>query len=378
MKSDRETDLLKRLAERPDDRALRLVFADWLTEHGDPRGEVIALCERGALSLTERRRVARLTAQHQVAWLGPLAPLVDVQESRFEAGFLTELVCQWELLVDRLPLFAQLKGDPRLATVRTLVVPGDVEAEPLALFLRDGVFRGLRRLRLSSRTWRSLKALEPGPVQPEVVGVSSFGTFERELSPLKGVPLFEGGRTLELATTEHLGGLAISALLESLEAQHAVVNHFERLRLLSRYSMLDGTAAWLLAADTLGKTLSRVTGWEVETSGVRSRLDRLDGSFQRLELDLALPEAPGEKHVAGRGAWLQTQVKTTAAARFAEALAVLGQLAPASLKLVEVRLPPGARLRPEEQRELLWYARRFKTLERFLVDGEPLAAAATR
>ena len=64
MRMIREADILTGLAERPFDRELRLVYADWLQEQGDPRGEVIALSERGDLSLTERRKVARLTAQH--------------------------------------------------------------------------------------------------------------------------------------------------------------------------------------------------------------------------------------------------------------------------------------------------------------------------
>jgi uncharacterized protein (TIGR02996 family) len=36
-----EQSFLQAIRERPDDTALRLVFADWLEEQGDPRGELI-------------------------------------------------------------------------------------------------------------------------------------------------------------------------------------------------------------------------------------------------------------------------------------------------------------------------------------------------
>src|SRR5207247_1446161 len=36
-------DWLREIAANPDDDALKLVYADWLSDHGDPRGEFIAL-----------------------------------------------------------------------------------------------------------------------------------------------------------------------------------------------------------------------------------------------------------------------------------------------------------------------------------------------
>ncbi|MBA3541481.1 MAG: TIGR02996 domain-containing protein [Deltaproteobacteria bacterium] len=38
-----ERDLIAAVAEAPDDDAPRLVYADWLMERGDPRGELVAL-----------------------------------------------------------------------------------------------------------------------------------------------------------------------------------------------------------------------------------------------------------------------------------------------------------------------------------------------
>src|SRR5437016_4037405 len=70
---------LQAIVEDPDDDGLRLVFADWLEERGDPRGEFIRLqCELARLPKSDQRRAplearaAELLEQHEEAWLGPL------------------------------------------------------------------------------------------------------------------------------------------------------------------------------------------------------------------------------------------------------------------------------------------------------------------
>ena len=377
MELDREADFLKQLAERPDDRALRLVFADFLIERGDVRGEVIALCERGQLSLTERRRVARLTAQHRAQWLGPLAALCDVPRTRFEGGFLDELVCQSSLLLERGPLLEALVGEPRLVTTRSLVVPGDEPSGKLAPFLLHPIFRGLARVELHAAAWRSLRDAPLGAVRPEVAVVSSFGAFEQELTPLRGVPLFENARVLGLSTTEFLSALTVGELFAALERQHQVVDRFHEVQLLSRYSVMEGTAAWLLSIDLLKRSLLQLSVWSVEANEVVFRRTRVGNAFDRLEIDLSLPETQGEKQSAGRAqaGWNAGQPlveKTVTEVRIASAASVLVQLAPAKLREVEVKLAPGARLKPTERGTLLAASRRSGSLERFTIDGEPL------
>ena len=42
-----EPHLLRAIAETPDDAALRLVYADWLEDNGEPgRSELVRVCER--------------------------------------------------------------------------------------------------------------------------------------------------------------------------------------------------------------------------------------------------------------------------------------------------------------------------------------------
>jgi uncharacterized protein (TIGR02996 family) len=61
-------ELLARMRETPDDPAPRLVYADWLTSRGDPRGELIVLDHReriGAISPgPELERLLELAAHH--------------------------------------------------------------------------------------------------------------------------------------------------------------------------------------------------------------------------------------------------------------------------------------------------------------------------
>lgn len=77
-----EIDLLRAIAADPDDLALRRVHADWLIEHGSPRGELVQL----ELALEEmddfdeqrkttKARIAELYELHGAAWMAPFAAL---------------------------------------------------------------------------------------------------------------------------------------------------------------------------------------------------------------------------------------------------------------------------------------------------------------
>jgi uncharacterized protein (TIGR02996 family) len=84
--------LLAAVYARPADDAPRLVYADWLQERGDPRGEFIALQFqrlRGVLDGDGEKRERALLRQHLRAWLGAnLSKVVSPQKGlRFERGF---------------------------------------------------------------------------------------------------------------------------------------------------------------------------------------------------------------------------------------------------------------------------------------------------
>lgn len=84
-------DFLHAIAEAPDDDTPRLVFADWLEEQGDPRGEFIRRqCELEQLDEDDparpehESRCQLLLSIHERKWLGGLPPLVH--RWRFRRG----------------------------------------------------------------------------------------------------------------------------------------------------------------------------------------------------------------------------------------------------------------------------------------------------
>jgi uncharacterized protein (TIGR02996 family) len=87
---------LEAILHDPDDDGVRLVFADWLEERGDPRGEFIRVdCALAQLPAGDRRMPAlemrrqQLLAEHRDAWLGPLRGRAYAWE--FRRGFVEEV-----------------------------------------------------------------------------------------------------------------------------------------------------------------------------------------------------------------------------------------------------------------------------------------------
>src|SRR5262245_55720746 len=104
---------LQAVLDRPDDDAPRLVYADWLEEHGDPdRAEFIRVqIEQARLPQGDRRgpalrkREKGLLKANKKAWLRPFADLI--YKGEFRRGFLerVEVFCD-QLLTGGAALFA--------------------------------------------------------------------------------------------------------------------------------------------------------------------------------------------------------------------------------------------------------------------------------
>jgi carbon storage regulator CsrA len=111
-RSPDEAALLQAILADPDDDAPRLIYADWLEEQGDPRGEFIRVqCWLAALSpgdhsagaLQEREHL--LLSRHGAAWRSALPPLLRQQP--FERGFVeTACLTAQEFLANVEGLFA--------------------------------------------------------------------------------------------------------------------------------------------------------------------------------------------------------------------------------------------------------------------------------
>src|SRR4051812_20765462 len=115
---------LRAIVESPDDDAPRLVYADWLEDHGgSARADLIRVqCElargvrgvRRRLQLEARQR--GLLAEHGRAWARPLAKLVKGWE--FRRGFVERVV------VEARPFLAQADTIFRLAPVCDVRIEG--------------------------------------------------------------------------------------------------------------------------------------------------------------------------------------------------------------------------------------------------------------
>lgn len=130
------------IAEAPDDLARRSVYADWLSERGDPRGELMALQLAGAGSEpapAAEKRVAALLKKHQKAWLRSIARnLFGRSEPVFADGMLSAI---------RLDLrkVAPKPDEPLLVGLRKLMVWGREDAQAKKL-LASPLLSGLREL----------------------------------------------------------------------------------------------------------------------------------------------------------------------------------------------------------------------------------------
>jgi uncharacterized protein (TIGR02996 family) len=184
----RLSELLAAVHANPDDLEARLVYADALSEAGDPRGEfIVRQCDEGA----------PVSASHLPAsWLGPLAMILDPEISSFWRGFLDSASLKANLNPGDL---AALAGDPHWATVRSLSLDHtedpDVRQEALAILVHP-VMRALGWLnRIDSRLLVSLcEHHEPLPIRS--IFAATAPLFVRDFDPSR--PAFENPRGLPM------------------------------------------------------------------------------------------------------------------------------------------------------------------------------------
>lgn len=243
----REAEFFKAVLAAPDDDAPRLVFADFLTGEGDPRGEFIALqCRLAATPDDEARRKLRiaenkLLAAHEAKWTEGFFAVARSTPFRkvkvfFHRGFLEEATLPIDALDDLEPLFQAapllrrlrfdspgftgqthapptLKGrltSARLRNVRSLDLRLPAGGDAVALELAECPhLTNLHTLHLEATSW-PLPDL-PTPVfggAPESHRLTAGGAFTLASSPhLKGL------RDVKLASNA-LGGAGVKALLD--------------------------------------------------------------------------------------------------------------------------------------------------------------------
>lgn len=198
-----EARLLDAIVAAPDDDAPRLVYADWLGDRGDDRGEVIALACLDAKHLLEHADRARLNAllqTNEAQWLGPVAQVA--QGRRWVRGFLEECT-----LARAAPgVVEPALEHPAWSLVRTLHAG--------RAFLATG---DLVRL-VAQRALRSLEALVvDGEVAQALAGSDAARAARPTLKRLTVVAHADPGLALSLLQTPFAGAVRTLTVVGALD-----------------------------------------------------------------------------------------------------------------------------------------------------------------
>ncbi|MBX3250486.1 MAG: TIGR02996 domain-containing protein [Myxococcales bacterium] len=217
-------ELEARILENVDDVAAYLVYADWLSERGDPRGELVAVQARLAETPDDpalKAREAALLATHAKDWLGPLAGQGDKHVAvTWRLGFVDAIrlgppVDAYETseLVSPETIEAIMRL-PHADLVRTLILGSkDYDDYPTSwddlvqALAEQGVPRGLSRLSFDCGGMWDISSTELGDLSvlyPRLqrlrelhvhMGAMTFGAMD--LPELRSLEVVTGGLTSE-------------------------------------------------------------------------------------------------------------------------------------------------------------------------------------
>jgi uncharacterized protein (TIGR02996 family) len=325
---------LQAIIEDPEDDAPRLVYADWLEEHGDPRAEFIRVqCELASLGEDDDRRPAligreqELLAKHDKAWLGKLKFLV--KEHEYRRGFVEwvslpgrEFLTRAEKLFGLAPIRAlrlthlgmgkfpadQLAATAQLARLDALELAGVAGDERIATILRSPHLKGITRLQLDEVRCgdRTLEALWAGAL-PRLTALELIGDelsastdllcnpkvplSEYSIKSMSGVLNRDG--VMALARAKNLAGLTLLDLRNS-SAQVPGATAIASSKVLTKLQVLGlkGCAIGVHGMQALAKSsnLAGLTTLDVATNkfGVNGLRAIVSAKFEKLtSLNLA-------------------------------------------------------------------------------------------
>jgi uncharacterized protein (TIGR02996 family) len=205
---DQAEAFLQAIAEAPDDEPLRLIYADWLEENGDPvRAEFIRVqCELERLPEHDPRRPEletreqALLGRHRDAWAPPLGGLILFGE--FSRGFLDILTARTLAFLERgAELFRltpvrhlrllhaaesikELAASPNLARVPILDFrAGDLAAKDLAELAKSQHLRRLKTLDLGHNRIGWGDGVKQLATSPHLIGLTALHLNGNPLGP---------------------------------------------------------------------------------------------------------------------------------------------------------------------------------------------------
>jgi uncharacterized protein (TIGR02996 family) len=274
---------LQAIVDAPDDDTPRLIYADWLEERGDPRGEFIRVqCQLAKLDEADPKqwalesRALFLRGKHDRKWVGALTAVRDSDQFEFERGFVErvrldaeDFLEYAELLFEHAPLlqgltlggtysakmFKRLVASPHFANLVELDLDwygiGNAGARALAAV----PFSRLRRLILSRNDIRDagLRALAASP------NLKSLTILDLTWSKVTARSLVGLGSSPSLANLKHLDLDFVDIGTRGAEAL-ALSPAFSQLTELSLHGGLIGDAgAQALARSPYLTRLQRLT-----------------------------------------------------------------------------------------------------------------------
>ncbi len=137
---DERQALMAAIIANPDDDTPRLVFADWLQEHGDKHGQARAefirlqceLAQQGESNprTPETRRAAALKSKHMAKWVGPLSK--GRTGLKFARGILQDWYVTAAEFAKKLHQEAVCEGFPRVGVYDLLTTGGTKHVEVIA------------------------------------------------------------------------------------------------------------------------------------------------------------------------------------------------------------------------------------------------------
>ncbi len=239
-----EASFIQSIAEDPTDLSRRMVFADWLTERGDPRGEFITLqlaASKGALEPKAAARMESLQTKHASTWLRTIDRSNFLKGKEvFEDGFLAQVNF-------RLTDFVPKATDPVLATIKRLSAWGGegprVDAlmgSPFLSQVRDfsgtarmfaalcpAALEKLQKVRFEFQTraeFERLLEVKTPALETVFVDKRLIDGYDAGLKPdeLFALPLFGSVKHLELTPTVD-PGTWLSAALEKLKLETCTI-----------------------------------------------------------------------------------------------------------------------------------------------------------
>jgi uncharacterized protein (TIGR02996 family) len=193
---------------RTDDVAAYEVYADWLAERGDPRGELTMLAlavERDGLQRAKAEAVqaAMLLHEHAPAWLGSFTRPHVHYALEWHRGWITTAALGSTTWDDAMPepdelsaLYAQLRALPAASLLRTLDFRefGDDDYEPrwdgcLEMLAEHGVPESLWRLRLGRTGYWDISATSLDDLAPVCTLIPQLRELALELGHVNLGPL---------------------------------------------------------------------------------------------------------------------------------------------------------------------------------------------